>query len=158
MALTLYQIEESYRDQVNFVMVNGDDPNNWPLIDKLGVDAIPHLALLEADGTVDTALIGPVPKEWLTQDLDVLIENAKNDWSDNDVDDVVPPIACQPTLSTTTEITMESSPMASTTTNLCAVSSKRPLPYQMLDVFANRPASERRITGSSLTQDINNNN
>ena len=58
MALTMYQVEESYRGQF-FVMVNGDDPNNWRLIEMLGVDAIQNLALIEADGTVDTALIGP---------------------------------------------------------------------------------------------------
>ncbi|OEU10938.1 thioredoxin-like protein, partial [Fragilariopsis cylindrus CCMP1102] len=72
-APTLYQVEELYKDQVNFVMVNADDPKSWPLIEKLGVDAIPHLSLLEADGTVDTALIGPVPKQWLIQDIDVLL-------------------------------------------------------------------------------------
>lgn len=76
MAPTLFQIEESYKDQVNFVMVNGDDPNNWPLIEALGVDAIPHLAMVEADGTVDTALIGAVPKEWISRDIDVLLDNA----------------------------------------------------------------------------------
>lgn len=75
MAPTLFQIEESYKDRVNFVMVNGDDPNNWPLIEALGVDAIPHMALVESDGTVDTALIGAVPKEWLSRDIDVLLDN-----------------------------------------------------------------------------------
>jgi thioredoxin-like negative regulator of GroEL len=77
MAPTLYQIEGQYKDRVNFVMVNGDNiEQNWPLIEALGVDAIPHIALLEADGTVDTALIGRIPKQWLIDDLDVLIENA----------------------------------------------------------------------------------
>merc|ERR1712124_222363 len=70
-----FQIEESYKDKVNFVMVNGDDPTNWPLIEALGVDAIPHMALVESDGTVDTALIGVVPKEWLSRDIDVLLDN-----------------------------------------------------------------------------------
>lgn len=79
MAPTLFQIEESYKDQVNFVMVNGDDPNNWPLIEALGVDAIPHLAMVEADGTVDTALIGAVPKEWISRDIDVLLDNASKE-------------------------------------------------------------------------------
>ncbi len=79
MAPTLFQIEESYKDQVNFVMVNGDDPNNWPLIEALGVDAIPHLAMVEADGTVDTALIGSVPKEWISRDIDVLLDNASKE-------------------------------------------------------------------------------
>jgi thioredoxin-like negative regulator of GroEL len=110
MAPTLYQIEESYRDRVNFVMVNADNlEENWPLIEALGVDAIPHLALLEADGTVDTALIGPVPKEWLTSDLDVLIENAQ----------------------------MKPKSFVS--------ASYKPLPYQMLDVFANKSPEQRRI-------------
>lgn len=83
MAPKLFQIEENYKGRVNFVMVNADDPANWPLIEALGVDAIPHMALLESDGTVDTALIGTVPKEWLAGDLDVLIANAnkKSDGS-----------------------------------------------------------------------------
>jgi len=107
MAPTLFQIEESYKDKVNFVMVNGDDPNNWPLIEALGVDAIPHMALVESDGIVDTALIGAVPKEWLSRDIDVLLDNARK-TSDQQ-------------------------------------SPKQQLPYQMLDVFANRPDA-RKIT------------
>jgi len=77
MVSTLYRLEENYKDKVNFIMVNGDDPDNWALIEKLGVDAIPHLALLEADGTVDTALIGTVPQLWLSKNLDTLLEHAK---------------------------------------------------------------------------------
>lgn len=112
LAPTLLQIEEEYSDQINFVMINGDTDAAWPLIEAFGVDAIPHLALVEADGTVDTALIGPVPKQWLERDLQVLIENAK---------------------------TMKTQPTETTTARTI-----RPLPYQMLDVFANRP-EERRI-------------
>jgi hypothetical protein len=33
------------------------------MIEAFGVDAIPHLVLVEADRTVDTSLIGPVPKQ-----------------------------------------------------------------------------------------------
>jgi thiol-disulfide isomerase/thioredoxin len=165
MAPTLYQVEESYRDQVNFVMVNGDDPNNWPLIEKLGVDAIPHLALIEADGTVDTALIGPVPKEWLTRDLDVLIENAKSsvagDWSDGCITTAAgggeTVITSAAAADAAPQDASASSTVLSSTTQLCAAATtttdtdvKKPLPYQMLDVFANRPIQERRIAGSSL--------
>jgi thiol-disulfide isomerase/thioredoxin len=77
MAPTLYQVEQEFSDRVNFIMVNGDAPEAWPLIDLFGVDAIPHLALVEADGTVDTALIGPVPKAWLEKDLQVMLDNSK---------------------------------------------------------------------------------
>jgi hypothetical protein len=105
----MFQIEETYKDKVNFVMVNADDPKNWPLIEALGVDAIPHMALLESDGTADTALIGAVPKQWLSNDLDVLVDNASR-------------------INAGAEQT-----------------TKRPLPHQMLDVFANRPEN-RKIT------------
>mmetsp|Transcript_18726 Transcript_18726/g.52086 ORF Transcript_18726/g.52086 Transcript_18726/m.52086 type:complete len:94 (+) Transcript_18726:963-1244(+) len=87
-------------------MVNGDRPEAWPLIERFGVDAIPHLALISADGDVETALIGPVPKSVLERDLDVLLSNAAA--QNGDVSSV-----------------------------------QQPLPYQMLDVFANRPDLRR---------------
>jgi thioredoxin-like negative regulator of GroEL len=114
MAPTLSQIEHDYKDKVNFVIINGDKQESWPMIEAFGVDAIPHLALVEADGTVETALIGPIPKAWLASDLDVLIENAARKQSESS-------------------------------------SSNKALPYQMLDVFANRP-DQRRIQGSSSVQ------
>ena len=76
-APTLSKVEDEYRNRVNFVMVNGDLDENWPLIERFGVDAIPHLAMIESDGYVETALIGPIPKTVLKADLDVMIENAK---------------------------------------------------------------------------------
>ena len=70
MAPTLLQVEEEYKDKVNFVMVNGDKREAWPLIEAFGVDAIPHLALVSSEGEVETALIGPIPKRILEADLD----------------------------------------------------------------------------------------
>jgi len=105
-APTLQKVEEEYAGKVNFVMVNGDRPEAWPLIERFGVDAIPHLALISADGDVETALIGPVPKSVLERDLDVLLSNAAA--QNGDVSSV-----------------------------------QQPLPYQMLDVFANRPDLRR---------------
>jgi len=114
MAPTFFQLEESYKDKVNFVMVNGDDPNNWPLIEALGVDAIPHMALIESDGTVDTALIGAVPKEWLSTDIDVLLDNASKEAAGDEQ------------------------------------TSKQKLPYQMLDVFANRPENRKLVNVDAI--------
>merc|ERR1712165_67899 len=68
-APTLYSIEEEYKSKVNFVMVNGDLDENWGLIERLGVDAIPHLCMISSDGIVETALIGPIPKSVLQADL-----------------------------------------------------------------------------------------
>ena len=70
MAPTLVQVEEEYKDKVNFVMVNGDARDAWPLIEAFGVDAIPHMALVSSEGDVETALIGPIPKRILEADLD----------------------------------------------------------------------------------------
>jgi thiol-disulfide isomerase/thioredoxin len=75
-APTLRQVEEEYKDRVNFVMIDGDKEAAWPYIEAFGVDAIPHLALVSAKGDVETALIGPIPKHVLEADLDVLIRNA----------------------------------------------------------------------------------
>ena len=57
-------------------MVNGDRPEAWPLIERFGVDAIPHVAMISAEGDVETALIGPIPKRVLEADLDALLANA----------------------------------------------------------------------------------
>eukprot|EP00429_Kryptoperidinium_foliaceum_P011483 CAMPEP_0176004596 /NCGR_PEP_ID=MMETSP0120_2-20121206/1774_1 /TAXON_ID=160619 /ORGANISM="Kryptoperidinium foliaceum, Strain CCMP 1326" /LENGTH=294 /DNA_ID=CAMNT_0017337281 /DNA_START=195 /DNA_END=1080 /DNA_ORIENTATION=- len=111
LAPTLLQVEEEFGKDLNFVMINGDDSKAWPLIEAFGVDAIPHLALVEADGTVDTALIGPVPKQWLVKDLQVLKENAANEQ-------------------------------------------RQSLPYQMLDVFANRPDQRRIQVQKSTTETL----
>jgi thioredoxin 1 len=75
-APTLKNVEQEYSDKVNFCMVNGDEGAAWPYIEAFGVDAIPHLALVNAEGDVETALIGPIPKSVLQADLDVLIENS----------------------------------------------------------------------------------
>ena len=98
-APTLKTVEEAYRDKVNFIMVNGDSSKRG-LIEAFRVDAIPHLALVNADGDVETALIGPIPKSVLEADLDVLIQNA-------------------------------------------ASPEVKPLPFRMLDVFANQPEKRR---------------
>lgn len=99
-APTLQKVEEEYGDRVNFVMINGDQPQAWPYIEAFRVDAIPHLALVNADGDVETALIGPIPKSVLEADIDAMILNQK------------------------------------TKTNT-------PLPYKMLDVFADVPENRR---------------
>ena len=70
-------IEDEYRNRVNFVLVNGDLGENWPLIERFGVDAIPHVAMVGSDGFVETALIGPIPRSVLRADLDAMIENSK---------------------------------------------------------------------------------
>ncbi|KAL7571253.1 hypothetical protein ACA910_008909 [Epithemia clementina (nom. ined.)] len=113
-APTLLQVEEEYKDRVNFVMVDGDKAESWPYIEAFGVDAIPHLALVSADGDVETALIGPIPRHVLKADLDVLLENAAATQNGNN----------------NNKDNNEQSPRQS-------------LPYTMLDVFASNPQGRK---------------
>jgi thiol-disulfide isomerase/thioredoxin len=74
-AATLEQIHQKYAGRVNFVMVNGDDPSpkSWEAIDAFGVDVVPHMALVNSDGEVETALVGIIPQHVIEADLDTLL-------------------------------------------------------------------------------------
>lgn len=113
-APTLQAVEKEYGDRVNFIMVNGDEGRNWPLIELFGVDAIPHLALVSGEGDVETALIGPMSKRVLEADIDALLE--KRGSCDSEV---------------------------VTLTKISAPVCHEELPYTMLDTFENRPESRR---------------
>jgi thiol-disulfide isomerase/thioredoxin len=118
-AATLQSLEEQYGKDVNFVLINGDLAANGEYVDALGVDAIPHMAFISYDGVVETALIGPVPKRVVQADIEVLLENERNRA-----------VAISPAESSAT---FTSRP------------SHVELPFQMLDVFAGKPDSARRI-------------
>ncbi|KAL3794125.1 hypothetical protein ACHAWO_012511 [Cyclotella atomus] len=113
-APTLKSIEEEYGNSVNFIMVNGDDGRNWPLIQLFGVDAIPHLALLSDRGDVETALIGPMSRNVLRADIDALL-------AEKDCRVAVQEVAPKPE----DEVCHDE------------------LPYVMYDAFGNRPESRR---------------
>lgn len=112
-APTLKAVEEEYGDRVNFIMVNGDDGRNWPLIELFGVDAIPHLALVSNRGDVETALIGPMSRNVLRADIDALLTNREDCGED--------------------------APVPEQSAAVC----HEELPYKMYDAFGNRPQSRR---------------
>ena len=124
MAPTLRALHDEYKDQINFVTINADatDRNPWPLINAFGVDAIPHLALVNAQGDVETALIGIVPKSILSADLDVMLRNSGLD--------------CPPATASSNTQSLESS-----TALMCT--ERKELPYQMLDAFQGKPEQRR---------------
>jgi thiol-disulfide isomerase/thioredoxin len=127
-AYTLQQLERDYGDHVNFVLVNGDLRSNGAVIDALHVDAIPHVALIAADGTVETTLIGPIPQAILRADLDVLVANAE-----------------QQQLAQAAAVTTEAEAAASGDSEP-VVTVRQELPYKMLDVFAGLPSASRRVS------------
>ncbi len=175
-APTLQAIEKEYEGKVNFVMVNADQGSAWPLVERFGVDAIPHLAMISAEGDVETALIGPIPRGVLRADLDVLLDNAAARSGKRSCDDVIVPASSSAEdTATGNAAAMASSTMAmaggsvagtegmklpydvpaagsASSSSSAAVASspacdtKKDLPYVMLDVFRNRPDSDRRVT------------
>ena len=148
MAPTLQSLEQDYKDQVNFVMINGNEPKAWPYIEAFGVDAIPHLAMVSAQGDVETALIGIVPKHVLAADLDVLLQNAalvggtQQDTATAGCDKNNRNGQLQlPNHGSAEESSMTTA--TATTTLLCVEPQPKALPYQMLDAFRGRPEARR---------------
>jgi thiol-disulfide isomerase/thioredoxin len=151
-APTLQAIEVEYTNRVNFILVNADDPTNYSLIQALGVDAIPHLALVDSAGYVKTALIGPVSRNVLREDLDALllasttnnVSLEKGGCGTGRGDDTV--ITTREKMITTTIATttmMDTTPAAAATTNKLFCHAD--LPYKMYDAFENRPEESRHV-------------
>jgi thioredoxin-like negative regulator of GroEL len=130
-AYTLQQLERDYGDHVNFVLVNGDLRSNWAVIEALHVDAIPHVALIAADGTVETTLIGPIPQAILRADLDVLVANAEQQQ-----------LAQAATTATEAEAAASGEPVVAVVDTAVA---RQELPYKMLDMFAGLPSASQRV-------------
>jgi len=118
LAPTMAKMEAEYKDRVNFVMLNADDRDAWPVIDAFGVDAIPHVALIDAQGNVQTALIGLIPQYMIQEDLNVLLH--------------------QPKMKTAQGFAPAANAASPSTSNVLD------LPYTMLDTFEHRP-NERHV-------------
>lgn len=65
MAPTFDSIHRQMSDQVNFVMLDIDDPQWLPQVQQFQVNGVPYLALLDTDKTLTETFIGKVPKQVL---------------------------------------------------------------------------------------------
>ena len=104
------------------------------LLERFGVDAIPHLAMVGADGQVETALIGPIPKGVSREDLNVMLENAR----------MMQTATSSTTTTTSTPLQTIDIDIA-TGTSTSITPGKKDLPYVMFDAFQNAP-EKRKIT------------
>ncbi|MEO0986379.1 MAG: thioredoxin domain-containing protein [Cyanobacteria bacterium J06639_14] len=73
MAPTLQSVHHQMGDQVNFVMINIDDPQWLDQIKQFQVSGVPHLTLLNTDQTIAATFIGEVPKRVITNRLTELL-------------------------------------------------------------------------------------
>lgn len=75
LAPTMRAMEFKYKNDVNFITVNGVDPKNANLVSGFGVDGIPHVAFITKDAKVLTALVGAVPGSMLNSEISALAMN-----------------------------------------------------------------------------------
>lgn len=74
MARGIFELENEFSGAVNFVILDGEDSKNADLLDRFGVDGIPHIVVLDADGATKANLIGKVPKRALSDDLRAVMD------------------------------------------------------------------------------------
>ncbi|MGF1512860.1 MAG: thioredoxin domain-containing protein [Elainellaceae cyanobacterium] len=65
LAPTLQDIHEQAGDQINFVMLDIDDPQWRQQVNQFQVSGVPHLALLDSSHVVADSFVGRVPRQVL---------------------------------------------------------------------------------------------
>lgn len=72
MAGDIYNVEQSYRDKVNFVMLNIDNAKWAAELDEFGVEGIPHFAFLDVRGDEEGSIVGKLPRRILEANVAAL--------------------------------------------------------------------------------------
>ena len=69
MSPTVKSLKDKYTGEINFVMVNIDNPNNQILIEEYQVAGVPQWNILNSQGKSEQKLIGKLPKSVLETSL-----------------------------------------------------------------------------------------
>ncbi|KAJ4956412.1 hypothetical protein NE237_013195 [Protea cynaroides] len=72
LAPDVYKVEQQYKGRVNFVMLNVDNTKWEQELDEFGVEGIPHFAFLDKDGNEEGNIVGRLPRQYLTENVDAL--------------------------------------------------------------------------------------
>lgn len=72
LAPDVYKVEQQYKGRVNFVMLNVDNTKWEQELDEFGVEGIPHFAFLDRNGNEEGNVVGRLPRQYLTENVDAL--------------------------------------------------------------------------------------
>ena len=70
MAKDMLRLEKQYGERLNFVVVDGDDPQNAPIVRAFAVDGIPHFAFISPERKLQATLVGQVPDKVMQRQLE----------------------------------------------------------------------------------------
>ncbi|XP_009416798.2 thioredoxin-like protein HCF164, chloroplastic [Musa acuminata AAA Group] len=73
LAPQIFQVEQQFRNQVNFVMLNVDNTKWEQELDEFGVEGIPHFAFLDKDGNEEGNVVGRLPKQYFLENVAALV-------------------------------------------------------------------------------------
>ncbi|MGQ9836816.1 MAG: thioredoxin family protein [Cyanobacteriota bacterium] len=100
MAPVLASLKEEFAQQVNFVMLNVDNPKWLPELSRYRVNGIPHFLFLDREGELLGSAIGEQPKSVLQANLLALASGAPlqlvNGGSVSDLNRNSPTLPAQP--------------------------------------------------------------
>lgn len=72
LAPDVYKVEQQYKDQVNFVMLNVDNTKWEQELDEFGVEGIPHFSFLDEKGNEEGYVVGKLPRQYLVENVSAL--------------------------------------------------------------------------------------
>lgn len=67
-------LENQYGEQIKFVFINREAPENQTIVKKYGVRSQPIFILLDRQGEIAQRFSGPVPEDVLAEALQSLVE------------------------------------------------------------------------------------
>ena len=73
MAPTILDLHAQYGNQVNFVMLNIDDPQWRSQVDRFQINGVPEYFLLDAKQSIQRSFIGRVPYEIIARSIRSLL-------------------------------------------------------------------------------------